>query len=56
MEGCQRAHSVKDIRSWNQKENWEGRDIWFVECDECGARTAEYLEAEEAVDAWKRRA
>ena len=38
------------------EENWEGRDIWFVECAECGARTAEYLEDAEAVDAWKRRA
>lgn len=38
------------------EENWEGRDIWFVECAKCGARTAEYLEAEEAVDAWIRRA
>ena len=38
------------------EENWEGKDIWFVECDECGVRTAEYFEASEAVDAWKRRA
>jgi Zn ribbon nucleic-acid-binding protein len=38
------------------EENWEGKDIWFVECDKCGARTAEYFEESEAVDAWKRRA
>ena len=38
------------------EENWEGKDIWFVECDECGARTSEYLEDAEAIDAWNRRA
>jgi len=37
------------------QENWEGRDIWFLECTGCGARTADYFEASEAVDAWNRR-
>ena len=38
------------------QENFDGRDIWFLECAGCGARTAEYFEAEEAINAWKRRA
>ena len=52
MPACPFCKGYPELES---EENWEGRDIWFVECAECGARTAEYLEESEAVDAWNRR-
>ena len=55
-EGLPLCPFCKGCPELESEENWEGRDIWFVECDVCGARTAEYLEDAEAVDAWKRRA
>ncbi len=53
MPACPFCKGYPELES---EENWEGRDVWFVECAECGTSTAEYLEASEAVDAWNRRA
>ena len=44
-----------EYQEMDEQENWEGDAVWFFECSGCGARTAEYLEAEEARFAWNRR-